>query len=242
MTGKRLFRPWYALGALLLTAGFGITSDTPPSTEDLVRHFDTVVFGSELGDAYASEVVAKWHGTIRLDLQGRVDPGLAEIVGKHFRAVLGLTGLKIEPRGSGKDYNFKIVFVRGVSEMRRFRFENVDRRLIETLASDGGCYFLALKQPPGRIVKAAVVVNVDHRYIDHCLLEEITQSLGLPNDSDIVRPSIFSGGDRLSELSRSDRILVKTLYHSRMKPGLPRREALVVAREIISAAAGGGRY
>lgn len=205
-----------------------------PTVDELVRYFDTVVFGAEIDGNMASGVVAKWDVPIRLHLQGRVKQGHADSVRKHFSTLLGLTGLKVEPRGPGKEYNFDIIFVRGVAEMRSIRIEKVDQRLIETMASYGGCYFLAMRKPPSRIVKSVVVVNIDQNY-DHCLLEEITQSLGLPNDSDMLRPSIFSDSDKLTQLSRTDRILVKTLYHPRMKAGLPRRQALAVARKVIEA-------
>ena len=74
----------------------------------------------------------------------------------------------------------------------------------------------------------------EERAIDHCLLEELTQSLGLPNDSNMARPSNISDLDQLIELSRTDKILVKTLYDPRMKAGLSKKMARRVARAIIT--------
>lgn len=70
--------------------------------------------------------------------------------------------------------------------------------------------------------------------ISHCLLEEFTQSLGLPNDSDKLRPSVFSEKDKLQSLSLSDKILLSTLYHPRMMPSMKRNQALLVAKDIIA--------
>ena len=108
--------------------------------------------------------------------------------------------------------------------------------MIAKLASHGGCYFLTWKKPASRIIKVVIVVNSerDKFGINHCLLEEIAQSLGLPNDSDLMRPSLFSDRDQLTEPSRTDKILLKALYHPRMKAGLARTEALRGARKIIA--------
>ncbi|MBT3306581.1 MAG: DUF2927 domain-containing protein [Alphaproteobacteria bacterium] len=61
----------------------------------------------------------------------------------------------------------------------------------------------------------------------------MTQSLGLPNDSDLISPSIFSDSSRRTELTRSDLMILKTLYNPRMKNGMPREQALGVAGDIL---------
>lgn len=70
------------------------------------------------------------------------------------------------------------------------------------------------------IAQAIVLVSTDEPYDDNgaCLLEEMTQALGLPNDSELVRPSIFNERDVLNRLSLNDQILVRTLYDWRMGP------------------------
>ncbi len=70
--------------------------------------------------------------------------------------------------------------------------------------------------------------------INHCLLEELTQSVGFPNDSNNLRPSIFCDKDQLFECSPVDKILIRTLYDKRMKMGVPRNTGLVMARQIMS--------
>ncbi len=84
--------------------------------------------------------------------------------------------------------------------------------------------------------QAIVLVSTDEPYDDNgaCLLEEMTQALGLPNDSELVRPSIFNERDVLNRLSLNDQIQVRTLYDWRMWPGMPREGALTVARTIIA--------
>ena len=239
--------------ALLLAAGLAATvasasAQSPtggplPPVDDLVRYFDTIVFGSEMGPAYASTVIAKWPGdTLTVSLEQRATPEHLGFVSAHLAALGRLTGKKFSGTKTPESAAIRVLFLRR-NEMAAIGGPNVDPQAIREAAAAGGCYFLSWKQPESRIVKAIVVVNVerDPALINSCLLEELTQSLGLPNDSDGMRPSIFSDRDHLSELSPHDAILVRTLYDPRMKAGLPRAAALGVARTVISELAGSAR-
>ena len=109
-------------------------------------------------------------------------------------------------------------------------------KLLKRLASEGGCYFLVWADgTTGKIKSAIIVVNSERLLIriNHCLLEEMIQALGLPNDSNRIEKSIFSDRSRRTDLTRTDLIVLKTLYDPRMKAGLVRAEAMTVAREII---------
>jgi len=90
-------------------------------------------------------------------------------------------------------------------------------------------------QTQGMIDRVMIIVNGDRILprTDHCLLEEMTQGLGLPNDIGHDRASIFSNDGIATSLSRSDRIMIRTLYDPRMKPAMPRKIALALARTII---------
>jgi len=65
------------------------------------------------------------------------------------------------------------------------------------------------------------------------LIEELTQAIGPGNDNAVYRPSIFNNDFMAGELTINDRILVRTLYDKRIKPGMTRREIESIAREII---------
>lgn len=207
-----------------------------PPVDDLVRYFDTIVFGSEMGPAYANKVIAKWEGTIGISLQALGTEQYAQFIQAHLRNLRKLTGLafhQVDPKANVQGVS--VIFVKR-ADMDKIPVPEQYRAPMKQAAAAGSCYFLSWKKPESRIVKAVVVVNVerDPALINSCLLEELTQSLGLPNDSDAMRPSIFSDRDHLSELSPHDAILVRALYDPRMTAGLPRAAALGVARTIIS--------
>jgi hypothetical protein len=62
----------------------------------------------------------------------------------------------------------------------------------------------------------------------------MTQSLGLPNDSNEISPSIFHDASRRTELTRTDLIIVKALYDPRLAPGMPKAEAMAKVRAVIA--------
>src|SRR5690606_30868465 len=65
-----------------------------------------------------------------------------------------------------------------------------------------------------------------------CLHEEITQGLGLTNDSD-ARPSIFNDDQEFALLTDHDRLLLRTLYDPRLKPGMTEAEAMPLVKRIV---------
>ncbi len=205
-----------------------------PAVEDIVRLFETVVFGSELDPKLASAAIGKWQSPIRLAIRGKPGDRHLEFLGVHVATLEKLTGLSIALAKPGEEANITVVFVPR-AQMSKIQIGGVEPNLIERLAAPGGCYFVSWQKPVGTLIGAAIVVNTDRDMarINHCLLEELTQTLGLPNDTDILRPSIFSDNDYLLELSRPDEIVVRALYDPRLKPGMAKAEALKIAPTII---------
>lgn len=219
------------------TRATDFAADVDAEVETMLKYFDTIVFGAEFDAAQASKVVAKWDGPVHIEVQGKYKPSHVEYIQKHVNALAKLTGLLFSvTEGPDKAANMSIIFMPR-RQMATFSIPNVDAGLVQRLGAQGGCYFISARAPgeEWRISRAVIVVNNERQEdgINHCLLEEITQSLGLPNDSDTLRPSLFSDRDQLIALSRHDEILVRTLYDYRLKPGLPREQALDVARDVI---------
>ena len=227
----------------------------PPTVDELLKYFDTIVFQSEFDSVAPSVVVKKWMGPLRvgirafeekvIDKDGRevrqlkrtkVKKSHIKFIKKHLQSLVRATGLKTEDaKKTGLPPNLMIYFVPRL-QMANPYLSNVEPKLLKKLAAEGGCYFLVwADNKTGKISKATIVVNSERLLlrINHCLLEEMIQSLGLPNDSNLISPSIFSDRSRRTNLTRTDLIILKTLYDPRMKPGLPRDKALVLARTVI---------
>lgn len=74
------------------------------------------------------------------------------------------------------------------------------------------------------ITRAVIIIPVDYarekaRLLD-CVVEEITQTLGLPNDSNDVFPSVFNDVSVDTYLSPLDYILLKALYSPHLRTGM----------------------
>lgn len=231
------------VGVIFATLVFAATTSltaradaSRPGIDAMVRYFDTIVFGAEIDQALAAKELAKWDQPLRISIQGQATSRHREIVSAHAQTLASLTGLKVDVMAPGeKNGNVTIAFVPR-SVMGRIKIPGTSPELLSRLAAPGGCYFITYKKPARRIVKVVIVANIEREdeRINHCILEELIQSSGLPNDSNDMRPSLFSDYDYLLKPSRVDTILIKAVYDPRMKAGLSREDALKVARTIIA--------
>ncbi|ARP38625.1 DUF2927 domain-containing protein [Vibrio syngnathi] len=89
----------------------------------------------------------------------------------------------------------------------------------------------------GEIVYAGVIIPVDQARsrgkLVACIVEEITQVLGLPNDSDKAYPSIFNDHTPEDLLSPLDVVLLQLLYEPELKAGMTKSEVKPVVRKIL---------
>jgi len=222
--------------ALLFCVNLVSAKDLAVSVDELVDYFDTIVFGSELDARFANTVIAKWQKPrLTVSIEQKATEEHLKMIQHHLDALSALTRIKFGGTKSPETADIRILFL-STAQMGAIQGPNIDPEVVRLAAANANCYFLSWKQPPSRIVKALIAVDMtkDIAVLNSCLLEELTQSLGLPNDSDALRPSIFSDRDRLYDLGPQDRVLLYALYHPRMKAGLPREEALEVAREIFN--------
>ena len=85
-------------------------------------------------------------------------------------------------------------------------------------------------------IRSAVVLFPAERPKNHmraCVVEELTQVLGLPNDSPSVSPSIFNDKSPINELTDHDRLMLRMLYDPRITIGMSRDRALIVGRKVL---------
>lgn len=226
-----------------------------PDEKEIVSAFETIVFGSEIEFVSENTIIYKWTSPLRLSLkayreQARQENGMeikqmlekpvekvhSALVQKHLNTLIKLTGLeaRLDPVG-GRKPNFRVHFVPR-SQMDNPQLTGADASIIKRLALQGGCFFLFQRnRNNGMIITADIIVNSDRKLalIDHCLLEEMTQALGFPNDINAIWPTIFDQNQRITTLSRADTAIIKTLYDSRLSTGLARNQAMTKAGQIL---------
>lgn len=231
----------------LLFAAPAKAEELRPQLDDMVEHFVEVVFGVEYANLTAKPTgLSRWAGPqVGIFVQGRLSQPLVDLAGKHLGVLareskLGFRQIKSGDAGP----NIQIVFLNR-NEMGALKGGNVDQRVIQSMAADPTmvCYFITWKSPPETIVKALVVVNVeaDPVRIDACLLEELTQVMGLPNDVQTYWTSMFNPNDASTAHSPWDRLYVRTLYDPRLKPGMSPDAVREVVRPIFAKALSNGQ-
>ncbi len=99
----------------------------------------------------------------------------------------------------------------------------------------GSTCFATIHTQGSEIRAVAVGVPAEHPrdVIRTCIIEELTQVMGLPNDSESVSPSIFNDRSPYVDLTEHDKFLLKILYDPRMKVGTPRAEAAKIAATVM---------
>lgn len=225
-----------ALASLLALGLAACATRTAPHDETARRlaMFEAVVFAQEYDQA-PTRFLAKWTGPLRIALKGKTNAAHRRSVEAHARLLGQLTGLDIAMAPAGKRANVIIHFA-SLDDMEHLAGPRIrNRKQVTDILLTSGCLFFYDKDARHRITGASIFVRTGRMANDihACLLEEMTQILGLPNDSDLIKPSIFNSGDARPELTALDRAFVRALYDPKMPAGTPRPEALMTADALL---------
>jgi hypothetical protein len=127
----------------------------------------------------------------------------------------------------------------GVAGDVRGRIAGFIRTWYRATASPCAAQFFNVDRPAseaGTILGGLVLIRagLPDALLRSCIEEELTQSLGLPNDDARVRPSIFNDEKEFGVLTAHDELLLRVLYDPRLSPGMPPEIAMPVVRRIIA--------
>ncbi len=112
-----------------------------------------------------------------------------------------------------------------------------DVTALSELAPQNYCAVFAYSQGSGSVYAQAVAViraELPPRLRRSCMHEELTQGMGLANDSPRARPSIFNDDEEFAYLTRHDELLLKILYDPRLRPGMTEAEARPIVMQIAT--------
>ncbi|MBN8632025.1 MAG: DUF2927 domain-containing protein [Rhodobacterales bacterium] len=93
----------------------------------------------------------------------------------------------------------------------------------------------------GAYTRAFAVIRAEHPDLLRlsCLHEEMTQGLGLPNDSPRARPSIFNDDEEFALLTDQDEMMLRILYSAELRPGMSAAEARPIVETLARRMTGG---
>jgi hypothetical protein len=232
---RRIVAATLFLAAILV--GAVVQARTAEEAERLTRLFDIVVFGSEIPGVAPAERVRKWSGSVRYKVAGTDVAQWRPAIERNAKALAALTGLTYQPIGAQESGETLVILLVPRDKMAEAgalveKDQATLKRIVD--AAQGGCYFLSYSKED-RIVYAAVVANVERpkSELERCLLEEMTQALGLPNDVPGIKDPVPGYKYLGSGLTPAGELLLRALYDPKLAAGTPRAETLAFVRKLF---------
>jgi hypothetical protein len=204
----------------------------------LLQSFIEIAMHNEYSERPAG--IRKWAMPIHYYFVHRVgDQELHEHLAEmHIEHLSNITGLSIKPAATQKEANLLIIFSTEAELQKELLTEFGIRSLKQriSLFRRSVCLGNFAVAGDATIRRAVVIIPVDranaHAKLVDCIVEEITQVLGLPNDSEKVFPSIFNDKSVNSLLSGLDYLMLKMLYDPRIKAGMNLQQAAPLLKTI----------
>ncbi|PIE09465.1 MAG: hypothetical protein CSA72_12630 [Rhodobacterales bacterium] len=245
---------------LLRTDGGGV--DTPFTADMLARNFIDIAMYDEYSRAggrirarAVESNLRRWDQPVRMAISfGESVPEDRRVKDRNavgaFAARLSRTpGVSITMTDQGSA-NYHVLFMseadrRAAGPLLRTLVPGLDatvERALIDLDPDTLCAVVAFStQADGGYTQAVAIIRDEHRGLlrQSCIHEELTQGLGLANDSPRARPSIFNDDEEFALLTTHDSLLLKMLYDRRLRTGMSRAEVEPIARTIANELVGG---
>jgi len=228
---------WFLFYGLVALVNIGCTKNEPtePTLDvydmEVISYFQEIVLGFEFGGS--SEVTRRWMTPMSVFVGGRPTAEhrdeLTQIIGEINALVT--TDFIVEQVSDSLQSNYYIYFGSGTDYARLFPKQ---ANLVSANYGLFRIYWNGVEE-----------LNRGHMYVDilrateeeqlHLLREELTQSLGIPKDSERYRESIFqqSYSTKTTNYAQIDEDLIRLLYHPMMRTNLSEFQVGEVLKEIL---------
>ncbi|OQX32068.1 MAG: hypothetical protein B0D96_13060 [Candidatus Sedimenticola endophacoides] len=223
------------LGTLLLTCATGLQW----LEEDyLVSSFEKIALRSEYRPGEAKPL-RKWLKPVRIYIDSRLGSEhiQSQLVDEHLATLRLLIAHPVERVPLRELANMVILFERSDRLRQAMGDYYTEAPFSGELLEKSICVAQINVKASGEIVQAFIAIPPDKARargkLPACVVEEITQGLGLPNDSDEVYPSVFNDRSVDERLSPLDKLLLQALYDPRLKPGMSAGQVLPIVRRIV---------
>jgi DUF2927 family protein len=222
-----------ALSALL--SGRGYADDPALTNERILDNLIEVVFGSEFVGEEA-DFVRKWDGPMHVAIYAKDPARYRDLVLPHLQHLHELTGLDIDLVDSQSPGENAHILILGRQQFYAYANAHLGAGKDPRTNSYLACYGFFKAGDGGRITEAFAVMPsyIAEAEMRSCVVEEVTQVLGLPNDSFDIAPSIFNDDDQYQDLTWQDELFLRVLYDPRIKSGMDHQAFEAMARRIIA--------
>ncbi|WP_158012897.1 DUF2927 domain-containing protein [Salinivibrio kushneri] len=232
---SRLFLRAVLLGFCLTVTPVMANQQAWQSPDYIVEAFYRIAFQSEY--VQGEQGVRKWDGPIRYHVAHPINASQLhdDLVTYHVAHLETLTGIDFISTPTPQRANLTIMFTnheRFLDDARK-QFNNADVSPLH----DAVCAANFRINQHGAIHHAAVVIPVDlarsKGKLVACVVEELTQIMGLPNDDDRVFPSIFNDRTPQQLLTGLDGLLLRLLYLDEIEAGQDWQTAQTIIQPVV---------
>jgi len=214
------------------------TANEPWQHPDYIaKSFLEVALGNEHGQSVNLNL-RKWQQPIRIYVEHQTGdkPLHDSLLNAHIKQLISITGFDIKRVANRKLANLHYYFTRQKTLPSLVK-DNIGESAVQYLH---GSVCLANIQTAANnvITRAYVFIPVDqarmHGKLVACIVEELTQILGLVRDSDLVFPSIFNDKSHNMLLTGLDDILLRLLSEDTIKAGMSAKELRPILDRLLS--------
>ena len=223
-TGLLIFITW-----LLVSCGPPFPEEAPSPYGDYsirsVNYFKEIGFCFELSHC-PNPRVQKWTSQILVQIHGHTTNDEQEL-DSIIAELSQLTGLSITKTTSGANVN--IYFI----EQSQFKTYCTSYNPNQV---QNGYFELSLSSNTINKVSICIENHLSEQQKHHLLREELTQSLGIGNDSNQYLDSIFQQDPQyqVTQYAELDKEVIRLLYDHRVKPGMTKQEVDQILRSSSS--------
>ncbi len=237
--------------------------DTPFTDEMLARNFERIALAEEYArggglqpSSGALGEIKKWNIPVRVgvtfgsSLSQEDQEQDRAVLSRYTRRLARVTGHPITLVTSQPNFH---VLVMGEDDKDQLRetldqvapgMEASSRAIFLNLPRSIHCLVVAFAdtRTSNAYRQAVALVRTEHPDLTRraCFHEELAQGLGLANDDQNARPSIFNDDEEFALLTTHDELLLKILYDPRLTPGMSADEARPIVRTLAQELKGGG--
>jgi hypothetical protein len=223
--------------------------DPRMSDERVIADFVIVALGREYAaDQARTGRLVRWTRPIRVAGMGPRPDIWGRTLEWHMRRLARITRHPIELHPSG-EVDLLAIFVPRLTAEAVAAHADVYRRVFSdeiryeaqmariAAGSLNAVCFTSVRVDRDFSISAAVAfIPLDRgaAVVRQCIIEEMSQALGLPNDSDDVDPSIFNDHSPYIELTQKDILLLRMLYHPAMRLGMTAEQVRRVGPRVLT--------
>lgn len=209
-------------------------------TSYITASFLDIALNSEY-DSRTSKL-RKWQKPIYFSIDDdSIDKRLHQKLVEHqLHHLADITSLIISPATDSSTTNLQIIFTSESELLDTLKQTqlNMSRKQLQQVLFGTICLGHITVKSNFEIEHATVIIPIDrarsHGKLLSCVIEELSQTMGLINDSDSVFPSIFNDKSFDTYLSGLDYILLSLLYHPTLKAGMDSNSVEKSVRQLLA--------